>query len=58
MQLTRAAEIGSRAIRVEMIMNHAKSRDPYDRYPALSEDRFHISRIHSLSRIRKALGVG
>jgi hypothetical protein len=40
MQLTHAAETGSPAIQVEMIMDHAKSRDRCDPFPALSEDRF------------------
>ncbi len=41
-QLTHAAETGCPAIQVEMIMDHAKSRDPCDPFPALSEDRFQV----------------
>lgn len=41
MQLIHAAEKGCPAIQVEMTVDHAKSRDRDDPFPALSEDRFH-----------------
>jgi|SRR5712664_298972 len=62
MQLTHAAETGSPAIQVEMIMDHAKSRDPYDPFPALSEDRFHLiaspARAISAEAGRRRAGEG